>query len=49
VAVLFLTIHGLLMLAGGKAVPLAVWVIAALWLSQAITNARLYPWGIKDQ
>lgn len=49
VATLFLLGHGVLMFANGKAVPLAVWVIAALWLYQAITNARLYPWGIKDE
>lgn len=48
VAVLFLLGHGLLMLSDGKAVPLAVWIIAAMWLSQAVSNARLYPWGIED-
>lgn len=48
VAVLFLLGHGLLMLAEGKSVPLAVWLIAALWLYQAYTNARLYPWGVED-
>ena len=47
-AVLFLLIHAMLMLNAGKSVPIALWVIAALWLSQAVTNARLYPWGIKD-
>ncbi len=47
-AVLFLTIHSLVVLSDGKSVPPAVWVIIALWLSQAITNARLYPWGLKD-
>lgn len=49
VAVLFLLGHGFLMLMDGKSVPLAVWVISALWLSQAVANARLYPWGLKDQ
>jgi len=48
VAVLFLLIHGLLMLNSGEPVPVALWVIAALWLYQAVTNGRLYPWGIKD-
>lgn len=47
-AVLFLLIHGLLMLMDGESVPVALWVIAALWFYQAFTNARLYPWGIKD-
>lgn len=47
-AVLFLLGHALLMLADDKSVPVAVWVIAALWLSQAVSNARLYPWGLKD-
>lgn len=49
VAVLALLGHGLLMLTDGKSVPLAVWLIAALWLHQAVTNARLYPWGLEDQ
>ena len=48
VAVLFLLIHGFLMLNAGQSVPVALWVIAALWFPQALSNARLYPWGIKD-
>jgi hypothetical protein len=48
-AVVFLLVHGLLMLAADKSVPVAVWAIAALWLYQAVTNARLYPWGLEDQ
>lgn len=48
IAVLFLLGHGLLMLTDGKSVPLAVWGITAMWLSQAVSNARLYPWGLED-
>ncbi|MCB1676665.1 MAG: hypothetical protein KDI01_10260 [Halioglobus sp.] len=48
VAVLFLLGHALSMLTDGKSVPVVVWVIAALWLHQAVTNARLYPWGLQD-
>lgn len=48
VAVLFLLWHAVAMLLNGHSVPIAIWIIAALWLSQAISNARLYPWGIKD-
>lgn len=48
VAVLFLLGHGLFMTIADKPVPLAVWIIALLWFSQAVSNARLYPWGITD-
>ena len=48
-AVLALLVHGVLQLLADQPVPWAVWVIAALWLSQAVSNARLYPWGIRDE
>ena len=48
-AVIALLTHGVLTLMADQPVPLAVWVIAALWLHQAVSNARLYPGGIKDQ
>lgn len=47
-AVIFLLVHGLAALLDGRHVPVAVWTIAALWLHQAITNARLYPWGLRE-
>ena len=49
VAVLALVGHGVLMLLNDQSVPLAVWVIAVLWLLQAVSNARLYPWGLDDE
>lgn len=49
VAVLALLGHGVLILMADKPVPLAVWVIAVLWLHQAVSNARLYPWGLEDE
>ena len=48
IAVLALLTHGVLGLLADKPVPLAVWAIAVLWLLQAVSNARLYPWGIED-
>ena len=47
-AVVFLLGHGLHALLEGRHVPVAVWIIAALWLQQAISNARLYPWGLRE-
>ncbi len=48
-AVVALLVHGVLQLLADQPVPWPVWVIAALWLSQAVSNARLYPWGIGDE
>lgn len=48
-AVVALLGHAALQLLADQPVPWPVWVIAAMWLSQAVSNARLYPWGITDQ
>lgn len=48
-AVLALLGHAAVQLLADQPVPWPVWVIAAMWLSQAVSNARLYPWGISDE